>query len=75
MAGDFFQREDKWFCTVNEHGKDIELGPFATREEAGKAYMAKVDELYPPPPPPQIDPEKHHGLIAAGLESEPTKIG
>jgi hypothetical protein len=75
MAGDFSQHDGKWFVTVaTPNSGDTKLGPFETREKAGAAYIAKVNELYPPSPPSYVDPTKHHSLAASGIITGPTKI-
>jgi hypothetical protein len=76
MAGDFFNRGGKWFVTVPDQKsiEGLERGPFDTREEAAKVYMAEIDRLYPLPPPPHVDPAKHHSLAAADITTNPLKI-
>jgi len=74
-GGDVILRDGKYIPHITgRDGKVIEIGEFASREEAGQAYLAKLAELYPPEQPPKIDPAKHHSLAAADITTKPFSL-
>lgn len=74
-GGDVIMRDGKYIPHITARdGKVIEIGEYATREEAYTAYLAKAKELYPPDPPPKVDPAKHHSLAAAGITTKPFSL-